>query len=106
MFRLTIATATVMGTLLLAAPGALAQENPAPEVAVTPPAGTPPQPMVRGWQLMSDDERVHYRATMRSLETPEERERLRKAIHETMKIRATERGLALPDEPPARGGRR
>jgi hypothetical protein len=61
--------------------------------------------MVRGWQLMSDDERTHYRATMRSLETPEERERLRKAIHETMKIRARERGLTLPDEPPARGRR-
>ena len=61
--------------------------------------------MVRGWQLMSDDARTHYRATMRSFETPEERERLRKAIHETMTIRARERGLTLPDEPSARGRR-
>jgi hypothetical protein len=105
MSTFTLATAIVMGALVLAAPSAQAQESPAPDVAVIQPAVNPPQPMVRGWQLMSDDERAHYRATMRGLETPEERERLRKAIHETMKIRARERGLTLPDEPPARGNR-
>jgi len=105
MSRLTLAMVNLMGALVLAAPGALAQESPARDEAAAHPAVTAPQPMVRGWQLMSDDERTHYRATMRSLETPEERERLRKAIHETMKIRARERGLTLPDEPPARGRR-
>lgn len=106
MSRLSLFAPIFTGALALPAPVVYAQEIAAPEVAVTPQAITPAQPMVRGWQLMSDDERAHYRSTMRSLESPEERERLRKAIHETMKIRARERGLTLPDEPPARGGRR
>jgi hypothetical protein len=98
--------AIVTAALALAAPGVHAQEFPPPEPDVTAPAAVPTRPVVRGWQLMTDEERTHYRATMRSLETPEDREQLRKAIHEAMKIRATQRGLTLPDEPPARGGRR
>ena len=102
MFNLNRATAIIAGILVLVIPGAQAQMLPEPEPVAT---ATAPQPLLHGWQLMSDDERTQYRATMRGLETPEERERLRKAIHEAMKIRAKERGLALPDEPPARGGR-
>ena len=102
MFNLNRATAIITGLLVLVIPGALAQTVPEPEPVT---AATAPQPLLHGWQLMSDDERSHYRATMRGLETPEEREQLRKAIHEAMKIRARERGLKLPDEPPARGGR-
>jgi len=82
----------------------------AQDVLSTSAVGTPATPApvaqpVRGWQLMSDHERASYRAAMRSLETPEEREALRKAIHEAMKTRATEKGLALSEEPPARGDR-
>lgn len=104
MFNLYRATAIITGVLLLATAGAQAQTVlvPVPEQAAT---ATAKQPLLRGWQLMSDDERTHYRATMRGLETPEERERLRRAIHEAMKIRARERGLTLPEEPPVRGGR-
>ena len=102
MFNLNHATAIIAGILVLVIPDAQAQMLPEQEPVTT---ATAPQPLLRGWQLMSDDERTQYRATMRGLETPEERERLRKAIHEAMKIRAKERGLALPDEPPARGGR-
>jgi len=57
-----------------------------------------------GRQLMTDTERQAYRTAMQSLETNEERERLRKSIHEAMKVRARELGLTLPDEPPARSG--
>jgi len=58
-----------------------------------------------GRQLMSDAERRSYRTAMQSLKTTEERERLRKSIHEAMKVRARELGLTLPDEPPARSGK-
>ena len=102
MFNHYRATAIIAGALLLITAGAQAQTVPLPEQAGTV---TAPKPLLRGWQLMSDDERTHYRATMRGLETPEERERLRRSIHEAMKIRARERGLMLPDEPPVRGGR-
>lgn len=57
-----------------------------------------------GRQLMSDAEHESYRTAMRALETPEERERLRKSIHESMKVRARELGLTLPDDPPAQPG--
>ena len=57
-----------------------------------------------GRRLMSDEERQSYRTAMRSLKTAEEREQLRKSIHEAMKVRAHELGLTLPDEPSARAG--
>ena len=102
MFNLNRATAIITGVLVLVTAGAHAQTVPEPDPVT---AATSPQPLLHGWRLVSDDERGHYRATMRGLETPEERDRLRRAIHEAMKIRARERGLTLPDEPPARGGR-
>jgi hypothetical protein len=55
---------------------------------------------------MSDAERRSYRSAMQSLESNEERERLRNAIHEAMKARARDQGLLLPDEPPAPPGMR
>jgi hypothetical protein len=60
---------------------------------------------VYGWQLMSRQERAEYRARMRSLRTAQERERFRLEHHERMQERARARGITLPDEPPARGGR-
>jgi len=41
---------------------------------------------------------------MRAAKTAEEREKIRAEHHERMKVRAKERGVKLPDEPPARGG--
>jgi hypothetical protein len=41
---------------------------------------------------------------MRTSKTAEEREQIRNEHHERMKARAKERGMTLPDEPPARGG--
>jgi hypothetical protein len=40
---------------------------------------------------------------MRNAKTLEEREQIRKEHHEQMKARAQEKGVTLPDEPPARG---
>ena len=63
------------------------------------------QSNVYGWQLMTRQERAEYRARMRSLRTAQERERFRREHHERMQERARTRGITLPDEPPARGGR-
>ena len=58
---------------------------------------------IYGSQLMTQEERSAYRAQMRNAKTAQEREQLRKEHHERMKVRAKEKGVALPDEPPARG---
>jgi len=58
---------------------------------------------VYGSELMTPQERAEHRAKMQAAKTSEERERIRKEHHELMKKRAEERGMKLPDEPPARG---
>jgi hypothetical protein len=58
---------------------------------------------IYGSQLMTSQERSEYGARMRAAKTAEEREQIRKEHHEQMKARAKEKGVALPDEPPARG---
>jgi hypothetical protein len=62
------------------------------------------QDRIYGSQLMTEQERNEYRARMRSAQTEQERERLRREHHEQMKVRAQQRGVTLPDEPPPRGG--
>lgn len=61
------------------------------------------QDQVYGSQLMTQQERNEYRNQMRAAKTAQEREQLRKEHHERMKVRAKEKGVTLPDEPPARG---
>jgi hypothetical protein len=58
---------------------------------------------IYGSQLMTQQERSEYRSRMRAAKTQEEREQVRKEHHEQMKARAKEKGVSLPDEPPARG---
>jgi hypothetical protein len=60
---------------------------------------------IYGSQLMTQQERAQYRERMRSLRTAQERERFRLEHHERMQERARARGIMLPVEPPARGGR-
>jgi len=62
------------------------------------------QDRIYGSQLMTQKERTEYRARMRAAKSDEERERIRNEHHEQMMARAKERGVTLPDEPPARGG--
>jgi hypothetical protein len=59
---------------------------------------------IYGSQLMTQEERAAYRTKMRAAKTQEEREKIRAEHHEQMKLRAKEKGVTLPDEPPARGG--
>lgn len=68
------------------------------------PAKKQAQERIYGSQLMTQQERAEHRAKMRSLKTREEREVYRLEHHKKMQERAKEKGLALPDEPPSRGG--
>ena len=59
---------------------------------------------IYGSQLMTAQERDAHRNKMRAAKTEQERERIRAEHHEQMKVRAKERGVTLPDEPPAGRG--
>jgi hypothetical protein len=61
------------------------------------------QDRIYGSELMTEPERAEHRAQLRNLKTEQEREAFRMQHHEKMKERATARGLALPDDPPAQG---
>jgi 1,2-phenylacetyl-CoA epoxidase catalytic subunit len=58
---------------------------------------------IYGRQMMTKEEQAEYQAKMRAAKTPEERKQIRKEHHEKMKARAAERGVTLPDQPPAKG---
>ena len=62
------------------------------------------QDRIYGSQLMTKQERKEFRNRMRSAKTDEEREQIRAEHHERMMVRAKERGVTLPDDPPAKGG--
>jgi hypothetical protein len=59
---------------------------------------------IYGSQLMTQQERNEYRARMQNAQTEQERERIRAEHHERMQARAKERGVTLPDKPPAGRG--
>jgi len=58
---------------------------------------------IYGSQLMTQQERNEFRDRMHAAKTEQEREQIRKEHHEKMQLRAKEKGVALPDEPPAPG---
>jgi len=58
---------------------------------------------IYGSQLMTQQERNQYRARMQAAKTEQDRERIRKEHHEQMQVRAKERGVTLPAEPPPHG---
>lgn len=62
------------------------------------------QGQIYGSQLMTQQERLEYRERMRAAQSEEERQQIRNEHHQTMQERARERGLTLPESPPARGG--
>jgi len=63
-----------------------------------------PDQQIYGSQLMTQQERDAHRNKMRSAKTYEEQQRIRNEHHEQMKVRAKERGVTLPDAPPAGHG--
>ncbi|MBW2645957.1 MAG: hypothetical protein JRE23_07240 [Deltaproteobacteria bacterium] len=62
------------------------------------------QEQMFGSQLMTPEERMEYHNKMRSLKAQEEREEFRLEHHKKMMERAKEKGVTLPETPPA-GGR-
>lgn len=60
---------------------------------------------IYGSQLMTQQERNEYQTRLRAAKTAEERERIMAENHERMEERARQRGVTIPDEPPARAGR-
>lgn len=60
-------------------------------------------PQVYGSQLMTQQERFEHRQRLMNATTAEERERIRTEHHQEMQKRAKERGVTLPETPPAQG---
>jgi hypothetical protein len=61
------------------------------------------QVQIYGSQLMSPAERTEYQTKMRALKTDKERDAFRLDHHDKMKVRAAEKGVTLPNSPPAAG---
>lgn len=92
----------LLALLIAATSGAWAQEakTPVKEQAKTQ---TQQQEPIYGSQLMTQQERNAHRAKMRAAKTDQEREQIRLEHHKQMQERAKERGVTLPDVPPASG---
>jgi hypothetical protein len=71
------------------------------EETATPPAASQPK-VVRGWELMTAEERAAHRAQMQAA-TPEERAKLRAEMHQKMAERAKAQGVTLPEHPGPQG---
>jgi uncharacterized membrane protein YgcG len=105
-YRVSLNAAVVVGAAL-AAPLSFWSVSVQADPPTSPPmmlaqAGADDVP-IYGSQLMTEQERADYRARWRAAVNDEERTRLRTEHHERMKDRARERGVTLPEEPPARG---
>lgn len=59
--------------------------------------------VVYGSQLMTQQERIEFRDKLRAAKTQEERDQIRAEHHAKMQARAKEKGVTLPDAPPAGG---
>ena len=59
---------------------------------------------IYGSQLMTQHELQLHKQQMQAAKTPEERARIREENHERMRLRAKEKGINLPENPPAKGG--
>jgi hypothetical protein len=94
MFKKPLSISAMTGSLLLAIN---------PGLAATPPAPNAAQEQVYGSELMTTQERAEYQAKMHAATTPEAREQIRAQHHQEMQVRAKQRGVTLPDEPPAHG---
>ncbi len=68
------------------------------------PAQPAAQKPVYGSQIMTSQERTEHRKKMRTAKSAEEREHARQEHHEKMKDSAKEKGVTLPENPPALGG--
>ena len=63
------------------------------------------QVQIYGSQLMTTAERTQYQSNMRTLKTDKERDAFRLDHRETMKVRAAEKGVTLPETPQGAGSK-
>ena len=89
MLRRTMGLSALLAALLVASGGALAADA--------------AQEPIFGSQLMTEQERTVHRARMWAAQSDEARDAIRAEHHEQMLVRAQERGVSLPEVPPARG---
>ena len=89
MLRKTMGLSALLAALLVASGGALAADA--------------AQEPIFGSQLMTEQERTVHRARMWAAQSDEARNAIRAEHHEQMRARAQERGVSLPEVPPARG---
>ena len=61
------------------------------------------QVQIYGSQLMTPADRTEYQSKMRALKSDKERDAFRLDHHDKMKVRAAEKGVTLPNSPPAAG---
>jgi hypothetical protein len=106
MKRMSLITAAVAAAGVIA-PGlsAVAQTTAQTQKQAQAQAQTQAQTQERiyGSQLMTPQERNEYQQKMGTLKTQQERDQLRSEHHAKMQDRARERGVTLPDAPPAQG---
>ncbi len=62
------------------------------------------QEPIYGSQLMTQQELQLHRQQMQTAKTPEARARIRQENHQRMRLRAKEKGIDLPENPPKEGG--
>jgi len=62
------------------------------------------QHQIYGSSMMTEHERNTYRQRMRNAKSAQEREQIRAEHHKQMQERAKQRGIKLPDMPPAGHG--
>lgn len=98
MLKKSLLNAAMASSLLLALTPAFAADAPAQTQAQTQ-----AQEQIYGSQLMTPQERAEHQIKMRNAKTSEAREQIRAQHHKEMQIRAKQRGVTLPDEPPAAG---
>ena len=105
MFKKTLMMSALTGALVFASGFALADDQDRTRLQDKDQTKSKDrdQDRIYGSQLMTKQERNEFRNRMRSAKTAEEREQIRAEHHERMMVRAKERGVTLPDEPPARG---
>lgn len=96
-----LAITLVAVAMALSAANGVAQDKPQAQQQAKQPAQSREQ--IYGSQLMTPQERTEYRDRMRAAKTQQERDQLRAEHHARMQGRAKERGVMLPDAPPAKG---
>lgn len=103
MLKRTLISATIV-TLYSAASAAWAAEP--EQVKEQAQQQTASGEQVYGSQLMTQQERLEHRNKLRAAKTAEEREQIRAEHHTRMQERAKEKGVTLPEMPPATGTRK